>query len=513
MEINITPEIREDLKLIKNSGLFDEAWYLRTYSDVARLNLDPVIHYVIWGANESRNPALSFSTTAYLKNVDPKIIGNRNPFAHFIRHGNPLQLIDRGLFSKLPASLINEGMKNLLRLPVFSEEEYAGLNDIGSLTPSNHAFVLGCLEGRDIFDKVKVAKVLSMITSKSLAKEDRKPLKPSPKIKTKFALLYNEHVSEKNKQVASLLGASLKGSGQEAELIETRKSRGLNDATKIIVAPHEFFFDGDRMEHIASDLIGNAIMLNTEASLSAKFSKALPFMLMSRGVINIADHVDQLFKEAGIKSVFYDPIMPVRHSCLRPNPEMHPMVSALPASAHENASRTTPFVKRPIDVAFLGRSSAYRNRFFSRNAQFFAPFECFFYYKGEPRRNAFTIERDASTEFNAFVAMQTKVWLNIGNAEEEILGWHRIQQGFIAGAVVVTEPMFPHPVFRLGVHYLEEKKRHLSNLIEWLLEARDGRLKAQEIQENVSLLLKDRRGTLNDLRMFNFLNPNNKAFQ
>ena len=44
---------------IAASGLFDPAWYLRLYPDVAEAGLDPLVHYVTAGAAEdgSRGPA------------------------------------------------------------------------------------------------------------------------------------------------------------------------------------------------------------------------------------------------------------------------------------------------------------------------------------------------------------------------------------------------------------------------------------------------------------------------
>ncbi|MDT8870873.1 hypothetical protein RAA17_06200 [Komagataeibacter rhaeticus] len=54
-----------------------------------------------------------------------------------------------------------------------------------------------------------------------------------------------------------------------------------------------------------------------------------------------------------------------------------------------------------------------------------------------------------------------------------VFEWHRIVKGAMAnGSVVVSEPCLPHPVFRPGIHFLEETGRHIPNLIEWLLHAR-----------------------------------------
>jgi hypothetical protein len=49
----------------------------------------------------------------------------------------------------------------------------------------------------------------------------------------------------------------------------------------------------------------------------------------------------------------------------------------------------------------------------------------------------------------------------------------------------------PHPVFKPGVHYLEESGRHILNLMEWLLHDEDGQRHAQKIQNNANKAVRD----------------------
>jgi Protein of unknown function (DUF707)/Protein of unknown function (DUF616) len=48
------------------SEFFDREWYLRKNPDVAESGIDPVCHYVVFGAREGRDPKPSFSTRNYL---------------------------------------------------------------------------------------------------------------------------------------------------------------------------------------------------------------------------------------------------------------------------------------------------------------------------------------------------------------------------------------------------------------------------------------------------------------
>ena len=69
------------------SLLFDPAWYLQQHADVARARLDPVQHYLEYGAKEGRNPNALFDTKAYLAaNADVRR-SPLNPFLHFVLYG------------------------------------------------------------------------------------------------------------------------------------------------------------------------------------------------------------------------------------------------------------------------------------------------------------------------------------------------------------------------------------------------------------------------------------------
>lgn len=56
------------VKAICASGLFDKDWYIERNFDVKRNKVDPVLHYVIHGWKEMRDPSPQFCTADYLKN-------------------------------------------------------------------------------------------------------------------------------------------------------------------------------------------------------------------------------------------------------------------------------------------------------------------------------------------------------------------------------------------------------------------------------------------------------------
>ncbi len=77
----------ETVELVRNSGLFDRKWYLENYRDVGSAGLDPVMHYLRYGAAEGRDPNPLFDSDWYLeRNSDVRETG-LNPLVHYLQHG------------------------------------------------------------------------------------------------------------------------------------------------------------------------------------------------------------------------------------------------------------------------------------------------------------------------------------------------------------------------------------------------------------------------------------------
>lgn len=72
---------------LRASGLFDEAFYRASNPDVAAANVDPIRHYIEFGASELRDPHPLFDTSWYLDKYPDVAQASVNPLAHYLRHG------------------------------------------------------------------------------------------------------------------------------------------------------------------------------------------------------------------------------------------------------------------------------------------------------------------------------------------------------------------------------------------------------------------------------------------
>jgi O-antigen biosynthesis protein len=82
--VNVTSEESEHA-LVAGSGLFDSQYYLKTYPDVGAVGIDPLVHYMVAGYLEGRNPNKFFETDWY-RALYPEVDGN--PLVHYIVHGH-----------------------------------------------------------------------------------------------------------------------------------------------------------------------------------------------------------------------------------------------------------------------------------------------------------------------------------------------------------------------------------------------------------------------------------------
>ncbi len=105
-------QVKRHQKEIVRSGLFDADWYLKTYPDIAASGDNPMMHYILHGGYEGRDPGPNFSSSGYafkyLKNY-PEII---NPLAHYILKGEQQ---GKQALPVIPGAIdINENNKTVL---------------------------------------------------------------------------------------------------------------------------------------------------------------------------------------------------------------------------------------------------------------------------------------------------------------------------------------------------------------------------------------------------------------
>lgn len=81
------PTPRDFLETIRQSGLFDDAWYRERYADIRSPEIDALSHFAFFGAKEGRDPGPNFSSLLYQIIHADRIEPGETPFEHFVKKG------------------------------------------------------------------------------------------------------------------------------------------------------------------------------------------------------------------------------------------------------------------------------------------------------------------------------------------------------------------------------------------------------------------------------------------
>ena len=138
------------------AGLFDREWYLAQNPDVAATGMDPLQHYIVFGANEGRDPNPLFLSHWYITQNTEILESGVNPLQHFAQptlnggsHPNPL--FDSSFYLETNPDVAAAGLNPLEHYlkggaqegrdphPLFRSKWYAEKNpEIGNINPLDH---------------------------------------------------------------------------------------------------------------------------------------------------------------------------------------------------------------------------------------------------------------------------------------------------------------------------------------------------------------------------------------
>ncbi len=120
--------VKQSIKLIEESSLFDSDWYRNFYANDLSSIQNPIEHYVRYGAFKGYFPNPLFDSDYYLQsNPDVKNIGI-NPLIHFIKKGvfenkDPHPLFSLIHYSSVNTNLTQSGLNPLRHYLLFGAEE------------------------------------------------------------------------------------------------------------------------------------------------------------------------------------------------------------------------------------------------------------------------------------------------------------------------------------------------------------------------------------------------------
>lgn len=393
----------------------------------------------------------------------------------------------------MTADLLAAATGRLAALPLFSAADYAELNpDVAQagMDPAEHALLHGCVEGRPVFRRDRVARTLGEAIARTSCATPPSVAARAPRLPAAVSVFVSSASGPAAADLAACLAADLARAGAAA-VVETERSLRVDAAAAaIVVAPHEFFRLGLGPGWRGTALPRTALMVNTAPLLSAGFVSGLPFLLASRGVLDLSPQVVDIVGRAGLPARLVRPCTPIRDRWLAARDAGHPLVEALPAGARHPA--LNPGDPRPIDLCFTGARTPRRDRAFARMAAEFTDLATFVHFPSCPPSPAAQVRATrAPWRFAGHLAARSKVALSVGADEQPDPDWWPMFQAMAAGAVVASDHAPPHPDLRVGTHLFSDDLRHLPDLVRWLLEDDGGRAAATAAQAAARALVSD----------------------
>jgi len=351
------------------------------------------------------------------------------------------------------------------------------------LDPLHHFVRVGIHAGRSFTTLERIARLWrEVLRAEETQAPPSAPADPSRcRVAIYVSSLGNFFMSE----IAEVLRAGFADAGVPAE-IRDESGEPLRGATHhIVVAPHEFFTLGQGRRWANDDFVSRAILFSTEQLQTPWFALSLVFLLRAKAVADMNEQNASIFRKAGVRAVSVQPgYSPTFAPFAEPLLDRRsPVFAALPKAAQDFTAVAAPLARRPLDVLFLGTHSARRAKLLASYAEKFADLTAFIYYTKLQRPLAPAHNPMAASEVTAALLQRSKILLNIHRDEYTYLEWWRLMQAFWHKTVVVTEPCFPHAVFKPGVHFFEESGRHAHHLVEWLARSSEGLANASEVRE------------------------------
>lgn len=311
---------------------------------------------------------------------------------------------------------------------------------------------------------------------------------PAPTVDDPERFRIGVYVSSKGNffmtEIAALLAAGMKEVGAAASVLNETAEPDPGLTHSVVVAPHEFFVLGEGRRFASENFVSRATMFSTEQLQTQWFARSLPFLLRARVVADLNLQSTAILRRAGLNATFVQPGFSPEFAPFSKPKDLcrHAILAGCPSSVRDFDGAAVRFVDRPLDVAFMGQSSPRREQLLAACAPTFAKLQSFIYATRTTAPLTGETNPMASSDVTAAVLARSKILLNLHRDEYAYFEWWRMMQAFWMKTVVVSEPCFPHPLFKPGAHFFEEAPRHIADLVHWLATTPEGHAAAEEVR-------------------------------
>lgn len=412
--------IAADYRRLADSGLFDPAWYSARYPEAVARSEDPLLHFLLHGAGENRDPGPAFDSRFYRRQA-PQLTGNA--LLHYLDHGQ-----GEGR-SALPVSPLRQ-LPALPPLPPDWPRVAAGSAASVAVHSAGNLFMADI--ARLIASGLKDAGLAPRLLDEQTVLEDTAPLR----------IIVAPH------EFFLLPGPE----GRPLPLRLARQSLLVN-----VEQPQtEWFRQG-----LPALMRARGVLDISEDVAGRLRDHGLPAVFLPLG------HV---------------PGHPDLGPCPR-LPSMPALATLEPAIRDRLPPLDAPLARRPLDLLFVGYLSPRRMEILTHMAERLARWRCHFLLTQGDRPQVAGVNALLDSHATVGLAQRAKLVLNLHQGEPAYFEWHRIVlQGIWQRSLVLSEPGPVSAPWRAGEHFLAAPLDELPDMIDWLLGNPAGQALAERVR-------------------------------
>ena len=382
-------------------------------------------------------------------------------------------------------ALASSAVNFLTKTGLFDREYYlAAYPDVAKsgMDPLHHFMRVGIQAGRSFTSVENIARLWRQVLTEAASEPVAKEPKDASGLHAVIYVMRGGNFFMR--EIAGILRAGFADAGVAASICHENGDPNPGATHHIVIAPQEFFLLGEGRRFGTDAFISRAVLISTEQIQTPWFARSLVFMLRARAVAEINGQNAEIFRRAGVRAVTVQPGYTARYPAFGPQQKVDEFSAFAGLGRHvRDFDVNSPrLAARPIDLLFLGTSTSRREKLLAGYAPKFAGLNSFIYCLKTNKPIEQGSNPMAAPEVTAALLQRSRILLNLHRDEYTFFEWWRVMQAFWQKTLVVSEPSFPHPVFRAGVHYLEEAPRHIPHLVEWLLRSPEGQAKAEEVR-------------------------------
>jgi hypothetical protein len=412
--------IAADYRRLADCGLFDPAWYAARYPGTVAGGRDPLLHFLLHGSDENRDPGPAFDARFYRTQV-PRLRGNA--LLHYLDHGRA-----EGR-PTLPAQPLRP-LPTPPTLPADWPRIAAGSAVSVAVHGAGNLFMADI--ARLIASGLAAAGLVPRLLDETTVLDDGAPLR----------IIVAPH------EFFLLPGPG----GRTLPLRLARQSLLVN-----VEQPQTDWF----RQGLPALMRARGILDISQEVAERLRDNGLPAAFLPLG--HVPGHAD-LAPCPRLPSV--------------------PALATLEASIRESQPPLdAPLAQRPLDLLFVGYLSPRRMGILARMAERLARWRCHFLLTEGDSPQVAGVNAQLDAHATVGLAQRAKLVLNLHQAERAYFEWHRIVlQGIWQRSLVVSEPGPVSAPWQAGEHFLAAPLDELPDLIDWLLGSPAGQALAERVR-------------------------------